>query len=100
MRKYEIMYVLRADLSDEARQEAVAYYADIITKNGGTVTKTDEWGIRDLAYDIQKQSKGYYVVLEVEAGNESINEFNRLARINENTLRYIAIRDERPENKK
>jgi ribosomal protein S6 len=95
MRKYEIMYVLRADLAEEARQEAVAYYADILTKNGATITKADEWGIRDLAYSIQKQTKGYYVVLEVEAPNEAINEYNRLARINENTLRYIAIRDER-----
>lgn len=96
MRKYEIMYVLRADLAEEAREEAVAYYADILTKNGASITNSDEWGIRDLAYDIQKQTKGYYVVLEVEAGNEAINEFNRLARINENTLRFIAIRDERP----
>lgn len=95
MRKYEIMYVLRADLTDETRQEAVAYYTDILTKNGATITKTDEWGIRDLAYDIQKMSKGYYVVLEAEATNEAINEFNRLARINENTLRFIAVRDER-----
>jgi len=97
MRKYEIMYVLRADLTEEARAEAVAYYADILTKNGANIVKADEWGIKDLAYEIQKQSKGYYVVLDVEAGNEAISEFNRLARINENTLRFIAIRDERPE---
>lgn len=95
MRKYEIMYVLRADLNEEARQEVVTYYADVLTKNGATVTKTDDWGIRDLAYNIQKQSKGYYVVLETEATNEAISEFTRLARINESTLRFIAIRDER-----
>ena len=97
MRKYEIMYVLRADLSEEARQEAVAYYADVLTRNGATIVKADEWGIRELAYEIDKQKRGYYVVLEVEAGNEAISEFNRLARINENTLRFIAIRDERDE---
>lgn len=95
MRKYEIMYVLRADLTEEKRQEVVAYYGDILTKNGATITKADEWGIRDLAYDIQKQSKGYYVVLEVEAPNQAINEFNRLARINEDTLRFMSIRDDR-----
>jgi len=99
MQKYEIIYVLRADLADDARQNAVAYYADILTKNGANIAKADEWGIRDLAYEIQKQSKGYYVVLDIEAPSEAISEFNRLARINENTLRYIAVRDERPEAK-
>jgi len=99
MQKYEIIYVLRADLAEDARQDAVAYYADVLTKNGATIAKADEWGIRDLAYEIQKQSKGYYVVLDIEAPSEAIAEFNRLARINENTLRYIAVRDERPEAK-
>jgi len=96
MQKYEIIYVLRADLAEDARQDAIAYYADILTKNGANIVKADEWGIRDLAYEIQKQSKGYYVVLDIEAPSDTIAEFNRLARINENTLRYIAVRDERP----
>jgi len=99
MQKYEIIYVLRADLTEEARQESVAYYADILTKNGANIVKSDEWGMRDLAYEIQKQTKGYYVVLNIEAPSEAIAEFNRLARINENTLRYIAVRDEQPEKK-
>lgn len=95
MRKYEIMYVLRADLTDEDRQETIDYYAEILTNNGATITKVDEWGIRDLAYPIKKMTKGYYVVLELEAGNTAIDEFNRLARINEKTLRFIAVADEK-----
>jgi len=99
VQKYEIMYVLRADLAEDVRQEAIAYYADILTKNGANIAKSDEWGMRDLAYEIQKQSKGYYVVLDIEAPSEAIAEFNRLARINENTLRYIAVRDEQAATK-
>lgn len=94
MRKYELMYVVRPDLTEEETQAVVAYYADILVKNGATITKTDEWGLRDLAYPIQKQTKGYYVVLNVESGNDAMNEFNRLARINEKTLRYIAIKED------
>lgn len=94
MRKYEIMYVLRADLAEEDRQTTIDFYADVLTRNGAEITKTDDWGIRDLAYEINKQSKGYYVVLNVESGNEAIDEFNRLARINEQTIRFITINDE------
>lgn len=94
MRKYEIMYVLRADLAEEDRQTTIDFYADVLTRNGATIVDTDDWGIRDLAYDIERQSKGYYVVLKVEAGNEAIDEFNRLARINEQTIRFITINDE------
>lgn len=97
MRKYEIMYILRADLTDEKRQESIAYYADILTKNDAKIIKSDEWGIKDLAYEIQKQTKGYYVLLSVEATNEAVAEFNRLARINEETLRFITLRDEQAE---
>lgn len=94
MRKYEIMYILRADLDEASRKEVMDKLAKIITDNGGKVENTDEsMGLRDLAYEIKDQSKGYYVVLKVEMDNVAINEFNRKVRINPNVLRHLIVVD-------
>ena len=95
MRKYEVMYILKADLEEEARKEVMAKLAKIITDNGGNVTKSDEsMGLRELAYPIKKETKGYYVVLKANMGNESINEFNRLVRIDNSVLRHLIVVDQ------
>ncbi len=92
MRKYEIMYILKADLDDAARKEVMDKLASIITDNGGKVENTDEsMGLRELAYPIKDETKGYYVVLKVTMGNEAINEFNRLVRINGSVLRHLIV---------
>ena len=92
MRKYEIMYILRADLDDAARKDVMDKLAAILTDNGGNVENTDEsMGLRDLAYPIKNQNKGYYVVLKVSMDNVAINEFNRLVRINPNVLRHLIV---------
>ena len=92
MRKYEIMYILRADLDEAARKEAMEKLASIITTNGGKIENTDEsMGLRELAYPIKEQSKGYYVVLKVSMDNVAINEFNRLVRINPSVLRHLIV---------
>lgn len=94
MRKYEVMYILKADLDEAARNEVIAKLANIITSKGGTVDKTDEsMGLRDLAYPIKKEKKGYYVVLKVTMGNEAIAEFNRLVRIDSSVLRHLIVVD-------
>ena len=90
MRNYEIMYILKSDLDEEARKNANEELAKIITSNGGTVNSTDEsLGLRELAYPIKKENKGYYVVIKVTMGNEAISEFNRRTRINPLVLRYL-----------
>ena len=92
MRKYEIMYILKADLDDANRKAVMDKLASIITDNGGKVDNTDEsMGLRDLAYPIKDETKGYYVVLKVTMGNEAINEFNRLVRINGSVLRHLIV---------
>lgn len=92
MRKYEIMYILRADLEEAARKEVMEKLAKIITDNGGKVEETSEaMGLRELAYPIKEQSKGYYVVLKVSMDNKAINEFNRLVRINQSVLRHLIV---------
>ena len=92
MRKYEIMYILRADLDEAQRKEVMDKLAKILTDNGGKVEETSEaMGLRELAYTIKEQSKGYYVVLKVSMDNKAINEFNRLVRINPSVLRHLIV---------
>ena len=92
MRKYEIMYILRADLEEANRKEVMDKLASIITTNGGKVDNVDEsMGLRELAYPIKEQTKGYYVVLKVTMDNVAINEFNRLVKINPSVLRHLIV---------
>lgn len=92
MRKYEIMYILKADLDEEARKAEIAKLGKIVTDNGGKVDETSEaMGLRDLAYPIKKETKGYYVVLKTTMGNDAINEFNRLVKIDASVLRHLIV---------
>ncbi len=61
MRNYETVYVLRPELDEEQVQAAVDRFSDVITKNGGEVTKVDLWGKRRLAYEVNKMREGIYV---------------------------------------
>lgn len=94
MKKYEIMYIVRPTLDQEAIAKEVAGVADIFAKNDSKVLETKEWGLRELAYEIEKNRKGYYVVLNVEATKKAIEEFNRVVGYNENIIRYIVVNAE------
>lgn len=96
MSNYEIMYILRANLDENQRKEANEKLAKILTDNGGEVAKVDEsMGLRELAYPIKDEKKGYYVVLEASLNNQALSEFNRLVRINQNVLRHLVISKEK-----
>lgn len=94
MKKYEIMYIVKADLDDAKRQEVIEGLHKIITDHNGTIDKVDEWGVKEFAYEINHMTKGYYVVINVSAGNEAIAEFDRLVRINNNIVRHMTIKTE------
>ena len=93
MRKYEIMYILKADLEEEARKAEIEKLHSIITNNGGEVTHVDEWGLREFAYPIDDMLKGYYMVLKVTADQKALDEFRRLTKIDQNVVRILIIAD-------
>ncbi len=92
MTKYEVMYIVNASVEDEKRVALIDSIHAIITDNGGTIVKADEWGMREFAYEINHMTRGYYVVTTYEAGNEAVAEFDRLMRINQNVVRYMNIK--------
>ncbi len=91
MRKYEIMYILRSNLETEAIKAEVEAAKNIITSNNSKVLDVKEWGLRELAYEIEHNKKGYYVVMNVEKTKEAINEFNRIAGYSEKIIRHIVV---------
>ncbi|MEG0265125.1 MAG: 30S ribosomal protein S6 [Erysipelotrichaceae bacterium] len=92
MKKYEIMYIVKADLDDAKRQEVMDAMHKIITDHNGTIDKIDEWGVKEFAYEINHMTKGYYVVINISADNEAIAEFERLVRINQSVVRHLTIK--------
>ena len=92
MKKYEIMYILKANLDDANRNELIGKLNDVLAVEGGTIDNVNEWGLRDLAYEINKEKKGYYVVVEATvASNDVLAEFSRRAKLNANVLRHIVV---------
>lgn len=94
MKKYEIMYILKANLEDAQRKEVIEKVHSLLTNEGAKVTNVNEWGLRDLAYPIKKETKGYYVVIKVECEPNATKEFDRKTKINNNVLRYLITVDQ------
>ena len=93
MKKYEIMYILKSSLDDAARSGEIKKLHDALTNNGATISNVNEWGLRDLAYPIKKELKGYYVVIKVEAENVALQEFDRVQKFDNNVLRTLVTVD-------
>lgn len=92
MNKYEIMFIVKPDVEEEARNTLIENFKSILTANGGTIDNVNEWGLRDFAYEIKDYTKGYYVVVDATCAPDEISEFERLSRINASVLRHLTIR--------
>lgn len=91
MTNYETMYILKPDLEEEKKDALVAKFSEIIASNGGTVSKTDEWGKRRLAYPINYINDGYYVLTYFSAESELPAELERNFKISDDVIRYIVV---------
>ena len=92
MNKYEVLYIIRTDIDEQAIKETVDKFSAIITDNGGTIDKSDEWGKRRLAYTIDYKNEGYYVLLHFTADPKLPAELERNFKISDNILRYLVTR--------
>ena len=91
---YEHVFLARQDLS-QAQVDALATTATEIVEAGqGTVTKTETWGLKGLAYKIKRNRKAHFVMLNIEAPGSVVAELERQTRINEDVIRYMTIRVE------
>jgi small subunit ribosomal protein S6 len=91
MQQYEIVIVLTPLLSVDTAKEAIAKYSKILTDNGAEIVQEDNWGLRKLAYPIQKKTTGYYHLTEFRAPGELINKLEIELRRDERVLRFLTI---------
>lgn len=89
---YETVFIARQDLSDAQVKEITDAAEKIIKDGKGKVTKTENWGLRTLAYRINKNRKGHYVLIESDSPAPPVIELERTLRLNENILRYMTIK--------
>ncbi len=97
MNSYEVLYIIKPDVEDEARAELISRFNEIIA-SAGEVESVDEWGMRKLAYPINYIGEGYYVLVNFQAKPELPAELERNFKNNENVMRYMVTR--RPSEKK
>ena len=90
MNKYELMFIIDPALDDEKKDATVETVKSIIAE-AGEVTDVDVWGLRRLAYAIQKKTEGYYVVMHFNAKPELPKELDRRLRISDNFMRHIIV---------
>ncbi len=89
---YENVFVARQDLTPAKVNELTEKFVAVIEAKGGKVTKREDWGLRTLAYKIQKNRKGYYTLMNIDAPADAVVEMERLMRLDENLLRYLTVK--------
>lgn len=99
MRAYEILYVIRPDIDEEAKTALVQRFDELLSSNGAEIIESKEWGKRRLAYEIQDYKDGVYHIIKLKDDGTAIAEFERLIKINNDIIRHIVVRDEQEENK-
>ena len=89
---YENVFIARQDLTPAKVAELTDKYASVIENNGGKVSKRENWGLRTLAYKINKNRKGYYMLMNIDAPAPAIVEMERLMRLDENLLHNLTVK--------
>lgn len=88
---YETMYILRPDLGDEAVDQAISRYQDMLTESGAEDIETQHRGKRRLAYEINRYREGIYIQMNYEAPGTAIAPMERAMRLSEDVIRYLTI---------
>ncbi len=91
MRHYEVVFMVHPDQSEQV-PGMVERYSAVITKDGGTVHRLEDWGRRQLAYHINKIHKAHYILMNVEASNDAMEELTTTFRYNDAVIRNLVIR--------
>ncbi|RUM57887.1 MAG: 30S ribosomal protein S6 [Nautilia sp.] len=94
IKHYEVLFVLRPTLTEEEIAKQIETINGVITNNGGEIVAVDKVGMRDLAYEIQKNKRGYYTITYFKAPTSAIKEIERNLRINEDVIRFLTVKYE------
>ncbi|MCX4337257.1 MAG: 30S ribosomal protein S6 [Bacteroidales bacterium] len=91
MKQYETVFIATPVLSEAQMKEAVAKYVDYITAKGGEIVYQEDWGLRQLAYPIQKKTTGFYYLIEFKADTQLIDRLETQYRRDERIMRFLTF---------
>ena len=92
MNCYEHTFIAKQDLSETQSKKLLEKYQSIINKNSGKIIKTEEWGLRNLSYEIKKNKKGFYFHLKLEGIGKTIEELEKAENIDDMLIRFLTIK--------
>ena len=95
VRRYETMIVFRADLQEAGTKEQIERVRKLLEGNGGVISGIHEWGLRELAYEIEKERRGYYVLAEYTGTAATVAELERNLKLSDAVLRFVSVRQEK-----
>src|SRR5260370_36617284 len=91
MRIYEELFIIRPDAPEEQIDQLIEQLTTYIANQGGNVDKVDKWGVRKLAYRVQKRTEGFYVLLQFVAKPETVKELERRLRVSDDVLKFLSV---------
>ena len=94
---YEHVLIARQDLSNTQAEGLIEHFSTVLADNGGKVVENEYWGVRTLAYKINKNRKGHYAFLRSDAPSAAVQEMERLARLHDDVMRVMTVRVEKHE---
>ncbi len=92
MRIYEELFIVRPDATEEEVDPLIEQLKNVITQAGGTLEKTEKWGVRKLAYRLLKYNEGQYILLQFNAGPETVKEIERRLRVADLVIKFLTVR--------
>ncbi len=92
MPKYEVLYIITPELSDEKKEELIEKFRGYVEAKGGKVEGVDKWGIKKLAYQINFKNEGYYVLMKLELPAQEVDAMSKLMNITEGIMRHQFVR--------
>lgn len=90
MKAYELVYIIQPG-EEEAINNTIAKFDNLIKNNGGVIEKTDRWGKKRLAYEIKDFTEGYYVLVNFNAEPKTVHEIERVMKITDEVIRHLLI---------
>jgi small subunit ribosomal protein S6 len=91
-RIYEELFILRPDITEEEITPVIDQIRTVLTNAGGTIDKEERWGVRKLAYRVEKRNEGFYILLQFTADPAAVKEVERRLRVNDAVLKYMTVR--------
>lgn len=92
MRKYELIFIVRPDVPEEELGKLITQMEGVVTGQGGKIEKVEKMGKRRLAYRVERQREGLYVLFVIEGSGETVKEFERRLKVNDAVIKYLSVR--------